>query len=120
VIGFITLVQILPQALHKGEQSGLSRYETELDYLKKGIALLGGKVSLAFNVLGNDFDLLLIGDVTDPRTLHRIDVFCKAKGYTARTHPVVEAAEYAQLVLETTQIVGGQRIGHADTRSKEA
>jgi uncharacterized protein with GYD domain len=95
-------------------------YETEWENLTSGIERLGGRVSEVFNVLGNEYDLLVIGEAEDPRTLHRIDALCKTMGYVARTHPAVEASEYAHLVRETTEIVQGIRIGKADTRTKEA
>ena len=71
-----------------------------------------------FNVLGNEYDLLVIGETEDPRTLHRIDALCKTLGFVARTHPAVEASAYATLVRETAEIVHGTRIGKADTRRK--
>jgi len=119
VVGFITLVQLRPGSRGNGGEPQAGLYETEWETLTKGIERLGGHVSEVFNVLGNEYDLLVIGEAEDPRTLHRIDALCKTMGYVARTHPAVEASEYAHLVRETSEIVQGIRIGKADTRRKE-
>jgi uncharacterized protein with GYD domain len=120
MVGFITLVQLRPGSRGRGAEAHAGLYETEWETLTKGIERLGGHVSEVFNVLGNEYDLLVIGEAEDPRTLHRIDALCKTLGYVARTHPAVEASEYAHLVRETTEIVQGIRIGKADMRKKEA
>jgi uncharacterized protein with GYD domain len=120
VVGFVTLVQLRPGSGGVGDAPRAGLYETEWENLTRGIERLGGQVSTVFNVLGNEFDLLIIGEATDPRTLHRIDALCKTQGFVARTHPAVDASEYAQLVRETNEIVLGTRIGKADTRRKQA
>jgi len=120
VVGFITLVQLRPGSRGRGGEQQAGLYETEWENLTKGVERLGGHVGTVFNVLGNEYDLLIIGEAEDPRTLHRIDALCKTLGFVARTHPAVEASEYSQLVRETAEIVKGTRIGKADTRRKEA
>jgi uncharacterized protein with GYD domain len=120
VVGFVTLVQLRPGSRGLGDEPNAGLYETEWENLTRGIESLGGQVSEVFNVLGNEYDLLIIGQAADPRTLHRIDALCKTLGFVARTHPAVEASEYAILVRETAEIVKGTRIGKADTRRREA
>ena len=120
MVGFITLVQLRPGSRGVGGEPRAGLYETEWENLTRGIERLGGHVVQVFNVLGNEYDLLVIGEAEDPRTLHRIDALCKTLGFVARTHPAVEASEYATLVRETAEIVHGTRIGKADTRRKEA
>jgi uncharacterized protein with GYD domain len=120
VVGFITLVQLRPGSRGAGGEPRAGLYESEWEHLTRGIERLGGHVSTVYNVLGNEYDLLVIGEAEDPKTLHRIDALCKTLGFVARTHPAVEASEYANLVRETNEIVRGTRIGKADTRRKEA
>ena len=103
-----------------GGEGHAGLYETVWENLTQGIQRLGGQVSTVFNVLGNEYDLLIIGQTEDPRTLHRIDALCKTLGYVARTHPAVEASEYAHLVRETNEIVHGIRSSKPDARRKEA
>jgi uncharacterized protein with GYD domain len=102
---FVTLVQIRPRANSAvtGRQPDTQAIEWQL--LKKQITLVGGKVLQIFNVLGNEYDLLILGEAKDPRTLHRIDAICKREGYPAKTHPAIPAAEYSQLVEETNAIL---------------
>ena len=120
MVGFVTLVQLRPGSQGIGAEPRAGLYETEWENLTMGIERLGGRVSKVFNILGNEYDLLVIGEAEDPRTLHRIDALCKTLGFVAQTHPAVEASEYANLVRETSEIVRGVRIGSADTRKKEA
>jgi uncharacterized protein with GYD domain len=120
VVGFITLVQLRPGSRGRGGEQEAGLYETEWENLTNGVERLGAHVTTVFSVLGNEFDLLIIGEAADPRTLHRIDALCKTLGFVARTHPAVEASEYAALVRETNEIVHGTRIGKSDTRRKEA
>lgn len=120
VVGFITLVQLRPGSRGRGGQREAALYETEWQNLTKGVEQLGGQVTTVFNVLGNEYDLLIIGEAEDPRTLHRIDALCKTLGFVARTYPAVEAGEYAALVRQTNEIVHGTRIGKTNTRRKEA
>ena len=62
-------------------------------------------------MLGNDYDLLFMDEADDPKTLHRIDALCKGQGYAAKTHPAIEAEEYARLVEDTANVLdyGRQR-----------
>ena len=50
--------------------------------------------------------------------MHRIDAVCKGEGYLAKTHPAIEAAEYAKLVEETAEVLsyGRQPRGGAEER----
>jgi len=111
---FVTLVRMRPEAaatLPVNREAGL--YEMEWSRLSKQIQLVGGKIQTMLNVLGNDYDLLVIGEANDPKALHRIDALCKREGFEAKTHPAVAAEEYARLVHEIAAII------HAGERSAE-
>jgi uncharacterized protein with GYD domain len=103
---FVTLVRLRPNVtgtLPMEREPGI--YEAEWSRLSKQIQLVGGKIKSMLNVLGNDYDLLIVGEAEDPKTLTRIDALCKHEGFLARTHPAVEAEEYARLVHEIAEIV---------------
>ena len=105
MVQFVTLVQIRPgQAGEIG--SHLTPHAAQWQHLKHQIQLVGGRVNQIWNVLGNDYDLLFMGEADDPKTLHRIDAVCKSNGYTAKTHPAIEAEEYARLVEDTANVLG--------------
>ena len=80
-------------------------YEAEWSRLSEQMQLVGAKIQSMLNVLGNDYDLLIIGEAEDPKTLQRIDALCKREGFVAKAHPAVEAEEYARLVHEIANIV---------------
>jgi uncharacterized protein with GYD domain len=105
---FVTLVQIRPRANGGSAARQPDTQAIEWQQLKKQITLVGGKVVQIFNVLGNEYDLLILGEAKDPKTLHRIDAICKREGYPAKTHPAIPAAEYAQLVEETNAILNNR------------
>ena len=105
---FVTLVQIRPRANGGPAARQPDTQAIEWQQLKKQITLVGGKVMQIFNVLGNEYDLLILGEAKDPRTLHRIDAICKREGYPAKTHPAIPAAEYTQLVEETNAILNNR------------
>jgi hypothetical protein len=67
------------------------------------------------NVLGNDYDVLLVGDTTSPKTLHQIDATCKAQGYEAKTHPAIDAEEYAALAEATVHVLNLDSAGRLRT-----
>ena len=103
---FVTLVRLRPGPtgiLPTEREPGI--YETEWSRLSRQIQLVGGKILTMLNVLGNDYDLLIIGEAKDPKALHRIDALCKREGFVAKTHPAVGAEEYARLVHEIADIV---------------
>jgi uncharacterized protein with GYD domain len=103
---FVTLVRLRPGPtgiLPTEREPGI--YETEWSRLSKLIQLVGGKIETMLNVLGNDYDLLIIGEADDPKVLQRIDGLCKREGFVAKTHPAVGAEEYARLVHEISDIV---------------
>lgn len=103
---FVTLVRLRPEttaALPDEREDGL--YEMEWSRLSKQIQLVGGQIVTMLNVLGNDYDLLIIGEAEDPKALHRIDAMCKREGFMAKTHPAVPAEEYARLVHEIASII---------------
>jgi len=105
---FVTLVQVRPRAGSAGRAREPDREAMEWQRLERQITLVGGTVRQIFNVLGNEYDLLIIGEARDPRTLHRIDAICKREGYPAKTHPAIPASEYAALVEETNLILSGR------------
>ena len=107
---FITMVQTRPGGPGK-TGSRVAANASHWQHLKNQIQLVGGRVSQTWNVLGNDYDLVFIGEADDPKTLHRIDVLCKGEGFTAKTHPVIAAEEYARLVEDTADVLnyGRQR-----------
>jgi len=108
---FVTLVRLRPSpvgSLPVEREPGI--YEMEWSRLSKQIQLVGGKINTMLNVLGNDYDLLIVGDAEDPKALSRIDALCKREGFVAKTHPAVPAEEYARLVHEIADIV--QRGGY--------
>src|SRR5260370_17685316 len=95
---FVTLVRLRPSPigiLPTEREPGI--YEMEWSRLSRQMPLVGGKIQLMLNVLGNDYDLLIIGEAEDPKALQRIDALCKREGFVAKTHPAVEADEYATL-----------------------
>jgi uncharacterized protein with GYD domain len=101
---FITLVQIRPG---RGGKPGwrVAAQANEWQHLKSQIQLIGGRISQIWNVMGNDYDLMFLGEAEDPKTLHRIDVVCKGEGYASKTHPAIAAEEYAKLVEETADVL---------------
>jgi len=103
---FVTLVRLRPSPigiLPTEREPGI--YEMEWSKLSKQMQLVGGKIQMMLNVLGNDYDLLIIGEAEDPKVLPRIDALCKREGFVAKTHPAVDAEEYARLVHEIADIV---------------
>jgi len=109
---FVTLVRLRPGStgiLPIERAPGI--YEMEWSRLSKQMQLVGGKIHTMLNVLGNDYDLLVIGEVEDPRALQRIDALCKQEGFVAKTHPAVGAEEYARLVHEVAAIVHPLDVG---------
>ena len=103
---FVTLVRLRPSPigiLPTEREPGI--YELEWSRLSKQMQLVGGKIQMMLNVLGNDYDLLIIGEAEDPKVLSRIDALCKREGFVAKTHPAVDAEEYARLVHEIADIV---------------
>ncbi len=114
MVQFVTLVQIRPGgAGNVGAHA--AAHASQWQHLKNQIQLVGGRVNQIWNVLGNDYDLLFVGEADDPKTLHRIDAVCKGEGYAAKTHPVIEAEEYARLVEDTAKVLDyGRRRRHAE------
>ena len=102
---FVTLVQIRPGGASPETGSRVAARAAQWEHLKNQIQLVGGRVNQIWNVLGNDYDLMFLGEADDPKTLHRIDAVCKADGYSPRTHPAIKAEEYAQLVEETADVL---------------
>ena len=120
---FVTLVRLRPSPigiLPTEREPGI--YETEWSRLSKQMQLVGGKIQTMLNVLGNDYDLLIIGEAEDPKTLQRIDALCKREGFVAKTHPAVGAEEYARLVHEIAEIVhrGGNPSTQLDEEQQQA
>jgi uncharacterized protein with GYD domain len=111
---FVTLVQIRPGGASAGTGSRVAPRAAQWEHLQHQIQLVGGRVDQIWNVLGNDYDLMFIGQADDPKTLHRIDVVCKAQGYPSKTHPAIPATEYAQLVQDTADI-----LGHGEPRRRK-
>ena len=107
---FITLVQTRPGAAGQ-TGSRAAAHVSQWQHLKNQIQLVGGRVSQTWNVLGNDYDLVFLGEADDPRTLHRIDAICKGEGYASKTHPAMAAEEYARLVEETADVLDYGRKG---------
>jgi uncharacterized protein with GYD domain len=110
---FVTLVQTRPGGVAGETGTHVAAHAAEWQHLKNQIQLVGGRVSQIWNILGNDYDLMFVGEADDPRTLHRIDAVCKGEGYQAKTHPAIDAAEYAQLVEDTANLLsyGSSRRG---------
>ena len=118
---FITLVQIRPGGESAETGSRVAARVAQWDHLQRQIQLVGGRVDQIWNVLGNDYDLLLLGEADDPKALHRIDAVCKAEGYASNTHPAIEAAEYAQLVEDTADVLSyGRNRRHRNGERDEA
>jgi len=108
---FVTMVRIRPgSGRNKSETGGLNL--SAWQELKDAIERIGGRVHMVKNVLGTDYDVLLIGDTSNPKTLHQIDATCKAQGYEAKTHPAIEADEYAALAEATAQVLQLNPVGH--------
>ena len=102
---FITLVQIRPGGASVETGSRVAAHAAQWEQIQHQIQLVGGRINQTWNILGNDYDLMFLGEADDPRTLHRIDAVCKAQGYVSKTHPAIEAAEYAQLVEDTADVL---------------
>src|SRR6202140_53406 len=108
---FITMVRIRPgSGRNKSETGGLNL--SAWQELKDAIERIGGRVHMVKNVLGTDYDVLLIGDTSNPKTLHQIDATCKAQGYEAKTHPAIDADEYSALAEATVQVLQLNSVGH--------
>jgi uncharacterized protein with GYD domain len=120
---FVTQVRLRPNPtgiLPIEREPGI--YETEWSRLSKQIQLIGGKIQTMLNVLGNDYDLLIIGESEDPKALPRIDALCKSEGFEAKTHLAVAAEEYARLVHEMARTVqrGSVRPERSDEQREQA
>lgn len=102
---FITVVQIRPGAAGAETGARVAAHASQWRHLQHQIQLVGGRIDQIWNVLGNDYDLMFVGEADDPKTLHRIDAVCKAEGYVSKTHPAIEASEYAQLVEDTAHVL---------------
>jgi len=102
---FITLVQLRPAGASTETGSRVAARATQWRHLQHQIQLVGGRVNQIWNVLGNDYDLMFVCEADDPKTLHRIDAVCKGQGYAAKTHPAIEAEEYARLVEDTANVL---------------
>ncbi len=113
---FITLVQIRPGGKSAETGSRVAARASEWEHLKHQIQLVGGRVDQIWNVLGTDYDLMFVGQADDPKTLHRIDAVCQAEGYPSKTHPAIPAAEYAQLVEDTGDVL---KLGSARRVSRQ-
>jgi uncharacterized protein with GYD domain len=121
VMQFITLVQIRPGGASAETGSRVAAHAAQWEHLQHQVQLVGGKIKQTWNILGNDYDLMFLGEVDDPKTLHRIDAVCKAEGYPSKTHPAIEAAEYAHLVEETADVLSyGRSRGDKNTERDEA
>jgi uncharacterized protein with GYD domain len=115
---FVTLVRLRPSPigiLPTERAPGI--YESEWSKLSRQMGLVGGRIQMMLNVLGNDYDLLIIGEAEDPKALQRIDALCRREGFVAKTHPAVDAEEYARLVHEIADIV--HRGGYPSTQSED-
>ena len=117
---FITLVQLRPTGASTQTGSRVAARAAQWQHLQHQIQMVGGRVDQIWNVLGNDYDLMFVGEADDPKTLHRIDAVCKAEGLMSKTHPAIEAAEYAQLVQDTADVLkhGGARRGPGRERDE--
>jgi len=74
---FITLVQLRPAGASTEIGSRVAARAAQWKHLQHQIQLVGGRVDQIWNVLGNDYDLMFVGEADDPKTLHRVDVICK-------------------------------------------
>lgn len=98
------MVKIRPgSGQFKGETGGFEPRAWQS--LKEAFERIGAQVTLVKNVLGNDYDVLILGEANSPRTLHQIDATCKAHGYEAKTHPAIDAEEYAALAEATENVL---------------
>lgn len=100
---FVTMIKIRPGS---GGRSSTGGFDVSAwQRLKDAIERIGGNVTVVKNVLGNDYDVLMIGDTTSAKTLHQIDATCKAQGYEAKTHPAIDADEYSALAEATIHVL---------------
>jgi hypothetical protein len=117
-ISFVTLVKLRPGA-GSPQQRGREITPTAWKPIQRTIESLsahikmftdedGRKGQVAFNVLGNDYDLLIIGTAPTLKTLAKVDAALKTMGYEAKTHPAVQSDEYAKLAEETEQTLVGR------------
>lgn len=101
---FVTLVKIRPGAgQFRSKTGGFDPRAWQT--LKDAFERIGAHVSVVKNVLGNDYDVLILGEAGSPKTLHQIDATCKAHGYEASTHPAIDAIEYAELAEATEHML---------------
>lgn len=120
MVQFVTLVQTRPGGVGGEPGSHGAAHAAEWQHLKNQIQLVGGRVSQIWNILGNDYDLMFVGEAEDPKTLHRVDVVCKGEGYASKTHPAIEAEEYARLVEDTATVLTYGRNRQPRTERDEA
>jgi uncharacterized protein with GYD domain len=121
VMQFITLVQTRPGGASATPGSRVAAHAAQWEHLQHQIRLVGGKVKKTWNILGNDYDLMFLGEADDPKTLHRIDAVCRAAGYSSKTHPAIEAEEYARLVEDTADVLSyGRHRGDKSSERDEA
>lgn len=80
-------------------------------YVEEALETLGARLKIMnrdepaiFNVLGNDYDVVIMGEVDNYQTLAKIDAVLKLRGYIAKTHPIVQSEEYRRLAEETASL----------------
>lgn len=117
---FITVVQTQPGAAGAETGARVAAHASQWQHLRHQIQLVGGRIDQIWNVLGNDYDLMFVGEADDPKTLQRIDAVCKAEGYVSKTHPAIEASKYAQLVEHTADVLKRGSPRHVSGMEREA
>ncbi len=66
---FITLVQIRPGGASVETGSRVAAHAAQWEHLQHQIQLVGGKINQTWNILGNDYDLMFLGEADDPSRL---------------------------------------------------
>jgi mRNA-degrading endonuclease HigB of HigAB toxin-antitoxin module len=113
-IQFISMIRLRPGAPSTAQEQGgqsmtvnPSSYihvEEVLETLGADLKTLNNGERAIFNVLGNDYDVVVMGEVQSHQTLAKIDAVLKLQGYIAKTHPIIQSDEYRKLAEETASL----------------
>lgn len=99
----VSMVKLRPGG---GGRSGTGGFELMAwKDLKDAFQKIDVRLTVAKNVFGNEYDVLLFSESDDPRSLHKIDATLKVLGYEAKTHPMCDADEYSELVQQTAKVL---------------
>ncbi|HEY9287886.1 MAG TPA: hypothetical protein VIT43_07675 [Candidatus Dormibacteraeota bacterium] len=102
-IEMVSMVKIRPGSAPRSSTGGFELMAW--NQLKEAFGSIGVRLTVAKNVFGNEYDVLLFSESDDPKSLHKIDATLKVLGYEAKTHPMCDADEYNELVQQTAKVL---------------